>query len=85
VVVVDLLLDYVQQHRAADTYRWHKDRLDEFCNFIDPGAFAPHLKPLHVQQWIDSRPNLASGSIRARQLMDRGRLRGHGSGNSDPR
>ena len=60
VVVVDLFLEYVEQHRSAETYRWYKDRLDAFCNFIDPALTLSQLKPLHVQQWIDSRPKLPS-------------------------
>jgi hypothetical protein len=34
VVLVDEFLDFVQKHRAADTYRWYRDRLDLFCNSI---------------------------------------------------
>lgn len=64
VAVVDAFLDYVSLHRSRDTYRWYKDRLDLFCNFIPRGLPLTGLKPYHVQQWIDSYPALAPGSKR---------------------
>ena len=64
VVVVDAFLDYVEKHLAADTYRWYKDRLVQFCNFIPSTLTVHELKPFHVQQWIDSYDHLSSGSKR---------------------
>jgi integrase len=64
IAVVDAFLDYVQQHRASETYRWYKDNLQRFCNFIPRPLLLSDLKPYHVQQWIDSYPNLPSGTKR---------------------
>jgi integrase len=63
-VVVDAFLDFVEKHRASDTYRWYKDRLQLFCNAIPANLTLDQLKPLHVQKWIDSYPHLTSGSKR---------------------
>lgn len=64
VVVVDAFLDFVQLHRAPDTYRWYKDRLQLFSNYIPPSLTLAQLSPFRVQQWIDSYPDLAAGSKR---------------------
>jgi hypothetical protein len=58
------LLDFVKNHRAADTYRWYKDRLDMFCNSIRATLTVRQLKPFHVQKWIDAYPALSSGGKR---------------------
>jgi hypothetical protein len=36
VVIVDEFLDWCEKHRAPDTYRWYKDRLESFCKTIEP-------------------------------------------------
>lgn len=64
VVIIDEFLDWSEKHRAADTYRWYKDRLNSFCQTIDATLTADHLKPHHVQKWVDAKPGLASGSRR---------------------
>ena len=64
VAVVDAFLDYVHLHLSAETYRWYKDRLELFSNFIPTQLTLPDLKPYHVQQWIDSYSDLSSGSKR---------------------
>jgi len=63
-VVVDAFLDFVELHRAPDTYRWYKDRLQAFLNVIPATLTLRQLKPFHVQQWIDALPDLASGTKR---------------------
>ena len=65
VVIVDEFLDWCEKHRAPDTYRWYKDRLNSFCKTIDSGLTTDQLKPHHVQKWVDNYgPVLASGSRR---------------------
>jgi integrase len=64
IVVIDAFLDFVQLHRAADTYRWYKDRLQLFTDFIPAALTLAQLRPFHVQQWIDSYPDLTAGSKR---------------------
>jgi hypothetical protein len=54
VVIVDEFLDWCEKHRAPDTYRWYKDRLNSFIATIDPALTVDQLKPLHVQKWVDN-------------------------------
>jgi integrase len=65
IIIVDEFLDWCEKHRAPDTYRWYKDRLNSFVATIDPALTADQLKPHHVQKWVDNygRP-LKSGSRR---------------------
>jgi len=65
VVIVDEFLEWCEKHRAPDTYRWYKDRLESFCKTIEPTLTADQLKPHHVQKWVDNYPvALKSGSRR---------------------
>ena len=54
VVVVDSFLDFVEQHRSPQTYRWYKDRLQLFLDTIPADLTLDQLKPFHVQKWIDA-------------------------------
>ena len=67
--LVDSFLEWVQQNRAPDTYRWYKDRLQLFCGLY-PDLKVSALKPLHVQKWIDGM-QVANGTKRnfARSIM----------------
>ncbi len=62
--VVDAYLEWCSKHRAPDTYRWYRDRLQEFARHIDPTLSVAQLRPFHVQQWIDAREGWADGSRR---------------------
>ncbi len=65
VVLIDEFLDWCEKHRAADTYRWYKDRLNSFVSTIDAALTVDHLRPHHVQKWVDDYPvELSSGSRR---------------------
>jgi len=65
VVIVDEFLDWCEKHRAPDTYRWYKDRLNSFIASIDPALTVDQLKPHHVQKWVDNYGvPLKSGSRR---------------------
>lgn len=65
VVLIDEFLDWCEKHRAPDTYRWYKDRLNSFVATIDTTLTADHLKPHHVQKWVDNYGvPLKSGSRR---------------------
>lgn len=61
--IVDSFLDWVQQHRAADTFEWYRYRLERFCQRY-PDLQAAELRPFHVQQWADSYPHLSQTSKR---------------------
>ena len=62
--VVDAYLEWCSKHRATDTYRWYRDRLQEFARHIAPTLSVAQLRPFHVQQWIDAREGWADGSRR---------------------
>jgi hypothetical protein len=64
VVIVDEYLEWCQKHRSPDTYRWYKDRLNDFCQTIGADLTLDRLKPHHVQKWVDAKEGLASGSRR---------------------
>jgi integrase len=64
VVIIDMFLDWCQKNRAADTYRWYKDRLQLFCNTIPAALTVAELRNFHVQQWIDACTHLSPGSKR---------------------
>jgi integrase len=63
VAVCDAYVDWVEKHRAPDTYRWYKDRLQRFVESIPPVLRVTQLRPFHVQQFID-RMELSSGTKR---------------------
>lgn len=51
--VVDRFLDWVQKNRAPDTYVWYQSRLQLFVT-RHPDLTVEELRPIHVQEWIDS-------------------------------
>jgi integrase len=62
--VIDAFLEWCSKHRAEDTYRWYRDRLQEFVQTIDPALTVGQLRPFHIQQWIDARGGWSDGSRR---------------------
>ena len=54
VVLIDSYLEWCEKHRAPDTYRWYKDRLQDFAQTI-PSLLIDNMKPYHVQEWVDSK------------------------------
>lgn len=63
VAIIDAFLEWVQTNRALDTYEWYRYRLERFARtYPDLGTQA--LKPYHVQQWVDSYPQLSRTSRR---------------------
>lgn len=53
VALIDQFLEWVELHRAADTYIWYQSRLELFARKY-PDLLVGQLKAYHVQQWIDS-------------------------------
>ena len=49
----DRFLDWVQQHRAPDTYVWYQYRLQRFADRF-PDLTVGQLRPFHVQEWVDT-------------------------------
>lgn len=62
-VLIDKFLDWCSKHRAADTYRFYRDNLQKFVERY-PRLTIEQLRVYHVQDWIDSYPQLSSGSKR---------------------
>jgi integrase len=60
--VIEAFLEWLQHHRAPDTYEWYRFRLQRFWTKY-PNLRIGELRPYHVQEWIDPMP-LASGSKR---------------------
>ena len=48
--------DWCQKHRAARTYGWYHDHLQDFLNHLGAAArmVVTDLKPFHVIEWADS-------------------------------
>jgi len=63
VAVFDEFLEWCQKNRALDTYRWYRDRLQEFAKVIGRTLTVADLKPIHVQRFIDAR-SVSSGTKR---------------------
>jgi integrase len=55
VSVLDAFLDWCQKHRAPRTYDWYRDYLQSFVRSIPRDLSVDLLKPIHVQQWVDSQ------------------------------
>lgn len=64
IVVVDEFLDWCEKHRAPDTYRWYKDRLNAFCQAIPAELMVHELRPYFVQKWVDAYEGISSGTKR---------------------
>ena len=62
--VLDSFLDWCSKHRAPDTFRWYKDRLQDFAVTIDRSLTVDRFRPHHVQQWVDSHEAWSDGSRR---------------------
>lgn len=61
--LADAFLEWVEAHRAPDSYEWYRYRLQRFCQRY-PDLRTADLKPFHVQQWVDSYPDLSRTSQR---------------------
>lgn len=51
--IIDAFLEWVQKHRAADTYEWYRCRLQRFVDRY-PNLLISELRPFHVENWADS-------------------------------
>jgi len=61
--IADAFLDWTQHHRSGDTYEWYRYRIERFCQRY-PDLIAVEVRPYHVQQWVDSYPQLSQTSRR---------------------
>lgn len=60
--IMESFLDWVEVHRAPDTYEWYRFRLARLADRY-PNLTVNKLRPFHVQQWLDDM-DLSSGSKR---------------------
>ncbi|MEI6539410.1 MAG: site-specific integrase, partial [Planctomycetota bacterium] len=63
VAIADAFLEWLQKHRAPDTYEWYRYRIERFCQTY-PELKLGDLKPFHVQKWVDTYPDLSRTSRR---------------------
>ena len=63
VAIADAFLDWLKNARSARTYEWYQYRLQWFCQRYKE-LTVTDLRPYHVQQWVDSYPDLSQNSKR---------------------
>lgn len=63
--VIDTYLDWVQLHRAEQTYNWYLRFLQAFVDSLPPMLLMKDLKPWHVQRWVDKNKDLAPSTRRS--------------------
>jgi integrase len=54
--VADRWLLYVEENHDPNRYRHCKSRLEEFVDFIGPTLRVNDLRPWHVEQWLEGKP-----------------------------
>jgi integrase len=56
--IFDRFLDWCQKHRAARTYEWYRDHIQDFLKSLPgPGTLAAAaVRPFHVVEWVDAHP-----------------------------
>jgi integrase len=59
--VIDKFLAWCHEHRAAETYEWHRWRLQMFVDAIDKALSVVQLKPYHLDDWLAKYPAWSSG------------------------
>jgi integrase len=62
--IMDAYLDWTQRHRAPRTYTWYRDYCQSFADTLPHGMPVHHLKPWHVQSWLDKFPHWNGGHRR---------------------
>ena len=63
--VCDKFLDWCQRHRAARTYDFYRQHLQDFLTVSEAGRLpARDLKPFHVVEWADSHGTAWSPAAR---------------------
>ena len=63
--VAEAWLEHVEQTQDADRYRNVTSRLKEFNRFVGVGTRIDDLKPVHVENWIKSKPTVTKpGTVR---------------------
>jgi integrase len=63
VALIDAFLEWTQHRRSPDTYEWYRYRVERFARRY-PELRASELTPQHVDEWVDSYPELSNGSKR---------------------
>ena len=58
--IFEQFLEWVQKNRSPATCDWYRERLNWFAKTISASMRVSHLKPFHVQQWVDSHEKWSS-------------------------
>lgn len=66
--IFDLFLEWTRQHRSTGSYRWYKRYLQAFIATVPVSLSVDHLKPFHVQRWIDADPDRSNSTKRGKTL-----------------
>ena len=61
--IYDHFLGWCKKHRAPRTFDWYLERIEPFLKF-HPGLTLENLKPKHIRQWLDTKPDWAPGQQR---------------------
>ncbi|MBI1312836.1 tyrosine-type recombinase/integrase [bacterium] len=61
--LIDRFLDWVKSKRAPDTFEWYRYRLQRFAERY-PDLQVSELRPFHVEEWVESYPDLSQTSRR---------------------
>ena len=59
---IDRYLSWCQEHRAPDTFEWYRWRLQMFCKHIPKTLSVGQLRHFHIDEWLKTRPDWASGT-----------------------
>jgi integrase len=60
--LLDLYLDWCEEHRAAETFEWYRWRLQEFKNNIGCELRVCDIQPFHLDDWLAAHPEWSSGT-----------------------
>ena len=66
-VLCDLFLDHSERHCAADTYAWHKNHLNQFCQ-VHGRLACRDMKRFHLSRGLDSHKTW-TGARRSAQVI----------------
>jgi integrase len=62
--VADEWLDHIEQNHDAERYRLCKSRINDFIAKVGGGMKVKELRPRHVENWIDGKPNVTTDGTR---------------------
>ena len=61
VVLLDRFLEWCRNNKAPRTYDWYLRYLRSFAGHAPANLSVEHLKPFHVQEWVDAHSGWKTG------------------------